>query len=174
MRIRRIKKPMKKLLLTPLFIVSLLVAAQEPAPLSVYADQVGSTWVIDAQWGNGSPFKQEITLSYGLNNAVVIAKTRGFIDQEQTTLGDRNHGIRKFNSETNQIEFWEFDAFGGLTQGTVTVKGKDLYYVYEYQGTWLADIWEYKDEDTYVYKVAQYVDGTVGDVYLTGEYKRKK
>lgn len=165
---------MKNTPLSLAFLLLLLCAYSQNDPLSIYEHQIGKTWVIEAKWGDGSLFKQEITMEYGLNGTIVVAKTKGFTNQERTDFGERNHGIRKFNVETGKIEFWEFDTFGGVTQGEVLAKGKDVWYVYEYMGTTLADIWQYRDERTYEYRVVNYKDETVGETYLTGTYRLKE
>ncbi len=131
---------------------------------------MGKTWVASGQWGDGSKFKQEITFSYGLDSTVVITKSKGFTNKEQTTYGDRNHGIRKYDAETNSYKFWEFDVFGGLTEGQLVFKGKDLYYRYNYGGTTVTDAWLYIDANTYTFKVGSYADGVWEQTYLETQF----
>ena len=165
---------MRPLIILLLLSVSAIVKAQEENPLSIFDALIGKTWAIEAKWGNGSFFKQEVSFRYGLEGNAVFAETKGFVDTEGEEFGDRNFGVRKFDKESDKILFWEFDTFGGVTTGEVQLKGKNTWYVYEYGGTTLADIWEYVDEETYIYKVAQYTDGKMGDVYLEGVYKLMK
>ncbi len=164
-------------LLSPIFLVAFFCSSAqetEENPLSCFDPFVGKTWVVNGEWGDGSKFQQELTLEFGLNKKVVIAKTKGFIDQERTQFGDRAHGVRKYNPESKKIEFWEFDTFGGTTTGEIQVNGKDLWYIYEAYDMTFADIWEYLDEETYAFRVVQYENGELGDQYLKSAYKLKK
>jgi len=113
---------MKNYFVSLLFAIPFLSEAQEN-PLLVFDNFIGKTWRIDAKWGNGSPFKQEVTFEYDLQKGILKASTKGFIDQGQETWGDRNFGIRKYDATSGKILFWEFDVFGGLTKGEVLVKG---------------------------------------------------
>ncbi|MDW3192194.1 MAG: hypothetical protein R8G66_07510 [Cytophagales bacterium] len=148
--------------------------AQEENPLTALEPLMGKTWAIDAQWGDGSVFKQELSLEYGLQNQVVYCYTKGFINAERTQFGDRNFGIRKFDKESGKILFWEFDAFGGVTEGEVIANGRDLWFVYNYGETVIADIWEYLDDETYAFRVVSYNNEEIGDMYLKGAYKVKR
>ena len=134
--------------------------------LSIFSPLMDKSWHAEGKWGDGSSFKQEITFHYDLQEKIVIAKSRGYINQEQTEYGDRNHGIRKVNPETGKIEFWEFDVFGGVTQGEVTAEGKDIIYTYTYGTSVVTDYWKYIDDDTYQYTVGSYSDGVWKQKYL--------
>ncbi|WP_422859716.1 VOC family protein [Flagellimonas sp. S174] len=138
--------------------------------LSIFDGLIGKIWKAEGNWGDGSKFKQEITFEYGLNNALIIAKSRGYTDKEQTIFGNRNHGIRKYNPERKTIEFWEFDVFGGVTKGTVKEQGKDLYYTYSYGESIVTDLWEYVDSNTYNFKVGAYEDGQWKQVFLATQF----
>lgn len=142
--------------------------------LAVFETLIGGKWVAEGNWSDGSVFKQEVTFNFDLSGNVVIAKTKGFTDNEQTVFGNRNHGIRKYDPETKQIRFWEFDVFNGLTEGIITVSGNNLYYQYIYGESLITDGWEYVDEDTYSYKVGVFTDDQWEATYLNTIFKRKK
>lgn len=154
--------------------LTLAQAQKKENPIAFYEAQIGKTWVIDAKWGDGSPFKQELTLTYGLQGQVVYVHTKGYIDQERTVIGDRNFGVRKYDEETGKVLFWEFDAFGGVTTGEVVSQGRDLWYIYQYGEQTIADIWEYLDDETYAFRVVSFDNNEVGDMYLKGAYRLKE
>ncbi|RDY62066.1 hypothetical protein DX873_06430 [Flagellimonas nanhaiensis] len=105
---------------------------------------------------------------------LVTAKSKGFTDREQTIYGPRNHGIRKYDSRTNSIKFWEFDIFGGTTEGTVKSKGKDIIYTYSYGESVVTDYWAYVDDHTYDFTVGSYEDGEWKQTYITTQFKAEK
>ena len=142
--------------------------------LSSFQNLVGKEWIAEGKWGDGTAFKQEIIFTFDLNNTLVIAKSKGFTNKEQTEYGWRNHGVRKFDSETNTIRFWEFDVFGGLTEGTVKIDGKNIIYQYKYGESSVTDMWEYVNDDTYNFKVGNYEDGNWKQVYLATQFTAKK
>lgn len=110
-------------------------------------------------------------LKYALNNTIVIVNSTGFIDKKQTELGLRNHGIRQFDKASDGIKFWEFDVFGGLTEGIVLSQGKNIFYQYNYGGSLVTDMWEYVDDNTYNFKVGDYEDGVWKQIYLNTKFK---
>ncbi|RKE98031.1 hypothetical protein [Ichthyenterobacterium magnum] len=142
--------------------------------LSAFDTLINKTWVAEGKWGNNSNFKQEVTFKYGLDKKIIIVTSKGFTNIEQTKYGLRNHGIRKFDSKTNKIKFWEFDVFGGLTEGTVSFKGKNIIYTYNYQGTEVTDMWEYVNNSLYNFKVGVYKDDSWKNVFLSTQFILKK
>ena len=148
--------------------------AQEDNPLAFLEALMGKTWAIEAEWGDGSVFKQELTLEYGLQDKVVYTYTTGYIDQDRTEFGDRNFGVRKYDAESGKVLFWEFDTFGGVTTGEVIPNGKDIWFIYQYGEMTIADIWQYVDEDTYTFSVVSYDNQQIGDMYLQGTYQAKQ
>ncbi|WP_435625471.1 VOC family protein [Flagellimonas sp.] len=138
--------------------------------LSIFEALTEKTWKAEGNWGDGSKFKQEIIFTFSLDSTLVIAKSKGYIDKEQTVFGDRNHGIRKYNPNSNTIEFWEFDVFGSVTKGTVKAEGKNIYYTYAYGESTVTDLWEYVDANTYNYKVGDYQNGKWNQVYLSTQF----
>ncbi len=139
--------------------------------LSIFNNLIGKKWEAEGNWGDGSKFKQEITFSYDLNNTIVIVQSNGYTNQEQTQYGARNHGIRKFDTKTNTLKFWEFDVFGGLTEGEIKIDGKNIIYQYQYGKSVVTDMWEYVDDNTYNFKVGNYNNGIWKQVYLSTQFK---
>jgi len=160
---------------TTLTILSIFLFTQislgQKSDLSIFNNLIGKQWKAEGKWGDGSKFKQETIFSFDLNKTIVIAKSKGYIDQEQTKYGSRNHGIRKFDKKTNTLKFWEFDVFGGVTKGEIKVDGKNLRYQYQYGTSMITDLWEYVDDNTYNFKVGNYSDGIWEQVYLSTQFK---
>lgn len=152
------------------FFLTQLVFAQEPN-LDAFENLVNKEWKAEGKWGNGTVFKQETIFKYDLNNTLVIARSKGFTNQKQTEYGWRNHGVRKFDKNSNSIMFWEFDVFGGLTEGTVIIDGKNILYQYQYGDSLVTDMWEYVDDNTYNFKVGSYENGTWKQIYLETQFK---
>ena len=154
------------LLLCYTYVVS---SAQEQG-LEIFKPLVGKTWSAEGQWGNGSKFRQEIAFRYELADHIVISESMGFTDPEQTKFGQRNFGVRKYDPDSGQIQFWEYDIFGGLTTGQVTARGKNIYYQYNYGGTELTDAWECIDPNTYGFTVGVMADGKWEKKYLETKF----
>ena len=138
--------------------------------LSMFDNLVGKTWKAEGLWGNGSKFIQETEFNYALDGSVVLSESIGFVDENQTELGRRNHGIRQYDNKTNTVKFWEFDVFGGLTKGTVSIEGKSIMYQYEYGDSKLTDLWEFVNDSTYNFKVGEYKNGTWSQIYLSTQF----
>lgn len=153
-----------------LFLFSLHAVAQNPH-LEAFAPLVNKTWKAEGKWSNGSKFIQEVSFKYDLQKNVVVTNSKGFIDYSQTKLGNRNHGVRMWVNEAKAIKFWEFDVFGGVTEGTVTTENKNFVYTYDYGGTIVTDMWEYVDENTYRFVVGVFKDGKWESIYLDTQFK---
>ncbi|WP_108802080.1 hypothetical protein [Aquimarina sp. Aq107] len=152
-----------------------LISAQESKPdLSIFENLINKEWKANGTWGDGTMFKQETIFKFELNQTIVIAKSKGFTDKKQTKYGLRNHGIRKFDQETNTIKFWEFDIFGGVTEGTVIPDGKNILYQYHYGNSLVTDMWEYVDNNTYNFKVGNYLNGKWEQIYLETQFKAER
>lgn len=160
---------MRTLFLLATFLISTIAFGQK-SKLSIFDNLVSKTWKAEGKWGDGTKFIQEIEVKYSLDKMVVITESIGFVDKAQTKLGKRNHGIRQFDKETNTIKFWEFDVFGGLTQGTVFAEGKNIVYQYKYGNSVVTDMWEYVDDTTYNFKVGNYENGEWKQVYLSTKF----
>ncbi len=164
---------MKHIFFSILNLTFFLAVAQEENPIEAFEDLMEKTWAIESEWGDGTIFKQELTVEYGLNRTIIISKTKGFTDPDRTQFGNRSYGIRQYNEESGEIRFWEWDTFGGLTEGRVVVDGRDFLFIYNYQDMKFVDIWEYLDDETYSFKVMSYENDEFGDLYLKGAYKSK-
>ena len=141
--------------------------------LDGFNNLVNKTWVAEGKWADSSPFKQEVSYVYDLNKAIVIANSNGFTDQKHSESGKRNHGIRRYNTKKDQIEFWEFDVFGGLTKGSVITENKNVWYTYTYGETTITDCWEYINDTTYKFIVGDYKNDTWETIYLQTTFKLK-
>ena len=166
---------MKKLIvllvlsLTSLFQASLL----SQQSLDIFKPLVDKVWYAEGTWGNGSSFKQEVEFSFDLGGQLVIAQSQGFTNMEQTEYGPRNHGIRRYDAETQQILFVEYDVFGGVTKGEVQGNERDIIYTYDYGGTMVTDYWQYVDEDNYNFTVGMMKDGKWQQKLLETRFVRK-
>lgn len=141
-----------------LFLAPMLVKAQDH-PLAIFKPLENYIWSAEGTWGDGSKFKQDITLEFSLDDKIVKVESMGFTNMEQTAFGPRNHGIRQYDEKSGKIKFWEFDVFGNVTQGTVMGEGKNLIYSYDYGGTLVTEMWIYKENHTYDFIVGVYEDG---------------
>lgn len=145
------------------FLIPVGLLAQEN-PLFIFKPLENHIWKAEGKWGDGSTFKQEISLEFSLENHLVKVESKGFTNMEQTAFGLRNHGVRQFDQNLKKIRFWEFDVFGNVTEGTVESDGKDIIYRYDYGGTYVTEMWKYKNDTVY--------DFVVG-VLENGEWKQK-
>ncbi|WP_209400661.1 hypothetical protein [Pseudozobellia sp. WGM2] len=162
---------MKNLILL-LFLMPVVLMAQDNS-LTIFKSLENYTWKAEGTWGDGSKFKQEISLKFSLDNKIVIVESLGFTNKEQTEFGLRNHGIRQYDEKLKKIRFWEFDVFGNLTEGTVESEEKNLKYMYDYGGTFVTEMWIYKDEKTYDFIVGVYENGEWKQKFLETEFKGK-
>ena len=155
-----------------LLVCSFITKAQNN-PLEKFRPLVGKTWEADGKWGDGSSFKQSITFRFDLENTLVIASSKGFVDTNQKTIGNRNHGIRQYDKTSNSMRFWEFDVFGGVTEGTVEFEDKDIVYTYKYGESIVTDYWQYVDENTYNFTVGSRENGEWKQKYLETKFLAK-
>lgn len=142
--------------------------------LSLFDNLIGKTWKAEGKWGDGSKFKQEIEFKYSLDSTLIVTEALGFTNKEQTVYGPRNHGIRKFDEQSNTIKFWEFDVFGGVTEGTVKSKGRDIIYTYAYGESTVTDYWQYVDAHTYDFIVGDFENGQWKQKYLSTQFTTAK
>lgn len=155
------------------YILTLLVVmivafdgATQESKLSIFDNLIDKCWLAEGKWGDGSDFKQEICFQYDLGAHIVTAKANGFTNQEQTEYGKRNFGVRKFDPISGKVNFWEFDAFGGLTVGEVKAIDKNIHYRYQYGDMYVTDMWEYVNDSTYKFRVGDYKEGEWKQTYL--------
>lgn len=156
------------LLLLPCF------AQSQDNALEIFRPLEGYKWYAEGQWGDGSAFKQEVELEFTLEDNLIKVASKGFTNTEQSEFGPRNHGIRQYDEQLGKIKFWEFDVFGGLTEGIVWGEGKDIIYSYDYGGTKLTEKWVYKDDNTYAFIVGVFENNGWVQKFLETEFKRKE
>lgn len=153
-----------------LFSLSLLLSVAsltaQQNPLSIFEPLVGKTWIAEGDWGDGSPFKQEIRFDYDLGKKMVRSNTNGFTNQAKTKFGKRNHGIRQWDESRGEIRFWEFDVFGGVTRGKVFSEGNTIFYQYQYGNSIVTDAWEWVNDQQYRFTVGIYADGNWEQIML--------
>ena len=164
---------MKRFFLLPLFLYFSLAVGAQSAFEQAFNNLFDKTWKADAKWGDGSSFKQEVTFEPFLDARVVIAKSKGYVDQDQSKYGWRNFGIRSFEEKNGKVHFWEFDVFGGLTKGEVLIKGKDIYYQYLYGEMLITDLWEFVNDSTYNYQVGVFENDSWQQTFLQTTFKAK-
>lgn len=144
--------------------------------MQAFDNLVGGTWKGEGQWQDGTPFKQHIEFEWGLSGKIIKSKTYANVGEKSNEFELRNEGIRLWSDEASAIIFWEFDIFGGITEGTIDIDAQNIYYHYSYdtgQGSIeLTDAWIYKEKDTYEFVVGEYQDGEWKQKYLTTVLKK--
>jgi hypothetical protein len=146
--------------------------SQEKSPLEKFNKLINGIWITEGEWANGQKFKQEVDFEWGLNHKIIKVQTYGTIDPKTKKYGLRNEGIRAYNGKDSVIRFWEFDIYGGITEGSCYFEGKDLHYEYDYQGEKLKESWIYVDQDNYNYQIGSLKDGKLDKIYMKSSYKR--
>ncbi|MEH0156869.1 hypothetical protein V6R21_22260 [Limibacter armeniacum] len=146
---------------------------EQGTKLQAFHNLMDGKWVTEGKWENGTPFKQEMTFEWGLGKTLVKVKTFGITNMETKSFGLRNEGIRTWSKTDSTIRFWEFDVFGGITEGVCLVEGKDIHYEYEYGKERLRESWVYKDLNTYQYRIGVYKKGKWQKVYMDAVYRRE-
>lgn len=169
---------MKHLLIILLFIPSLMVAQSSSNPYEGMENLIGGRWITKGTWTSGKQYHQEIEFEWELSKKIITAKTFDFVDATQFDKAMRNYGIRAWDKNKGQLTFSDFDVFGGVTSGSISVNGKNIYYSYPYlmdnKPEILTDGWIYKDDNTYIYKVGIYRDGAWQKVFLESVFYRTR
>ncbi len=164
---------MRSVLLVITLVISSIAFSQKQ-DLSMFKNLVGKTWKAEGRWSDGNSFFQIITFKYAKDSSIVTTVTRGYINKEKTEIGQRNLGIRQVDEKTGKVTFGEYDIFGGLTEGTVKMEGKNILYEYQYGKYTVTDLWEYVDENTYNFKVGDLKKDVWKDVFLKTQFKAVK
>ncbi len=138
--------------------------------LSGFDNLVNKTWKTETQWDSNHPFFQEITFEYALDSTIILTKTKGYIDEEQTKIGDRNFGIRQYDKAKQAIYFVEFDTFGGKTEGSVHIENNNLTYTYIYGDVELTEKWIYVNPTTYGYTIGIWKNDKWDTIYLESQF----
>lgn len=156
------------------FLISLFCCAQlnaQTGQLSAFKNLINSTWISEGKQLGGHEGKTEKTFSLGLDGKLIKVVTYT-TDPKTLEFGLRNEGVRIFNEEKNEIEFYEFDKLGGITRGVVMVEGQNLHYQYSYGEYTLRDSWIYVSENKYQYRVCSIVDNQCEAVYHESHFTR--
>ncbi len=160
------------LLLAFHFTSSFLVA--QSAKLVAFNNLAESTWISNGKQLGGHDGKTVKEFSLGLGGEIIKVKTFT-TDPKTMEFGLRNEGIRIFNKETLQVEFYEFDKLGGVSKGEVIFTEKDIHYQYKYGDLTLRDSWIYVSADEYEYRVCSITeDGECEQIYHKGKFIRQK
>ncbi|MFQ5650879.1 MAG: hypothetical protein ACE5IY_13135 [bacterium] len=150
----------------------------QTARLQAFAPLVGGRWQAAGEWSNGTKFEQEIAFKWALNETIVIAESFGVINPKTGERGHRSHGVRAWNAVTNKLWFWEFDVFGGVTEGEVEIDGANITLIYEYgdgdKRVRLRDRWQRVDDQTYDFAVEQFENRKWGRMLLATQFRRTK
>ena len=159
-------------ILFSIFIFFVTVNLKAQKSLEAFANLVPGTWISEGKQLGGHEGKAEKIYEWGLNEKLVKVKT--YTTDPKTLKFDlRNEGVRFWKANDELIHFYEFDAFGGITEGTVTINEKDIHYDYEYEGYKLRDSWIYVNADTYKYIVGVWEDGAWKEKFHEGQFIRK-
>ncbi len=160
-----------KILHSILFTFGLFILSAQN-PIQVFDNLVESTWISEGQQLGGFVGKTEYEFSTGLNGSIIYVKTFT-TDPKTKEFGLRNEGVRAFNANSKQLEFYEFDKLGGITKGVLIVEEKNMHYEYEYQGMILRDSWIFKSKNEYQYIVGTWSDGKWTKKFHEATIKRR-
>lgn len=163
-----------KYLFTTLLILNICLLYAQESSLSVFDNLLESTWISEGKQLGGHDGKTVKEISTGLNGKIIKVKTYT-TDPETLEFGLRNEGIRTFNSETKQLEFYEFDKNGGVSKGIIIVEDNNIHYQYSYGDLLLRDSWIYQSSDEYLYRVCSVSEeGECLQTYHEGKFVRQK
>lgn len=132
------------------------------------------TWEVDTTFASGERFHQRKVFATALNGHAYTTQTKGTVNMETGEFGLRNEGMIVYRAEDQALVFVEADIFGGMTEGTVTVDGKNLYFDYPYQGGKFRDAWIWVTEDLYRYEIRAWSEGEYSQVYLSASMVRRE
>lgn len=152
----------------------------DQSKFQAHQNLIGGIWKVDTAWPDGTPHKLFIAYETSLNGTILKTRTHGNTNENGFEFGLRNEGIRCIDKTNNQMMFYEFDVFGGVTIGEIKYQGKNIYYTYEYLSdddrTELTDGWEFVNNNLYNYKVGIYNFETNQwqKIFLNTQIKRSK
>jgi len=162
-----------------LFATSAINASEDADSLrfqQVFESLVGGTWTVSGTWSSGVPLHQRKQFEWGPRRAFIQSKTmtssNGTDQWEQHSTG-----IRQWQRTEKNVLFWEFDRFGGVTEGRVGFVGEHtFYYEYSYlvrgQTLHMRDTWTRIDNDRYTYTIGQYEGEALQQTFLEAEFRR--
>lgn len=139
-------------------LIGLNSIAQENMMLMPFQPLMDGVWKGEGKWKDGKPFKQEITYSWGIGKQHVDFEMNSFMDTSFTAFGLAAKGVLSWDSDANKIRFRNFDFKGGVLEGTVQTKKKQVHFVYDYtmendSVVTITDAWIWVKDDKYMNKV---------------------
>ncbi len=154
------------------FLINMHLNAQNN-PVQIFENFIDGYWLSEGKQMGGHDGKTEKYFEWGLNGKMVKVKTHN-TNPETLEFGLRNEGVRFWSAEDSLVHFYEFDVFGGITKGIVTIENQNIHYDYEYQGYKLRDSWIFIDENTYKYIVGVWEAEAWKQKFYEGEFIRKE
>ncbi len=150
-------KMTKKLLAAGLIAITTFAYSQEN-PISAFTTLADATWVSEGLQLGGFEGRTEYQMQWDLDKKIVRVNSYS-TDPKTKEFGFRAVGVRMYNTTTEQLEFYEFDKYGSITEGTILVDEKNLHFEYEYQGSYLRDSWIYVSDEEFRFIVGIWKDG---------------
>lgn len=142
-------------------------------PLSVFENLAGGIWEINSKWVDGTEFNQLHKYEWSLEQNIVKAKIFNIIKDDYCEGEElKSEGIRAFNTKDKQVNFWDFDTRGNISNGICKVEGNNLEYIYQYNGKIIHDKWIFINPNKYEFVIEAENDGVM-EVLLKGEFIRK-
>ena len=140
------------------FILITTNACAQDNPMQAFETLADATWVSEGIQLGGFEGRTEYQMRWDLNKKIVRVNSYS-TDPKTKEFGFRAVGIRAYNQETDRLEFYEFDKFGAVTEGTIVADGRNLHFEYEYQGSFLRDSWIYVSDDEFTFIVGIWEEG---------------
>jgi len=153
-----------------IFFVAINIKAQKP--LDTFFNLINGTWVSEGRQLGGHEGTTKKIYEWGLNENLVKVKTYT-TDPKTLKFYLRNEGVRFWRVKDSLVLFYEFDAFGEMTEGIVTFNENDIHYDYEYEGYKLRDSWIYVNGDTYKYIVGVWEDEAWKEKFHESQFIRE-
>ncbi len=160
-------------LLTIGFALTAITAIAQENPMNAFEKLAGATWVSGGLQLGGFEGRTEYEMNWDLNKKVVRVNSFS-TDPKTKEFGFRAVGIRTYNTTTKQLEFYEFDKYGGVTPGTILVDGNNLHFEYEYGGSYLRDSWIYENDNTFQFIVGIWEDGKWSKKFHETTFRKAK
>ncbi len=150
-------KAIKKLIASTFILATISVFAQENS-INAFETLADAKWVSEGIQLGGFEGRTVYEMKWDLNKKIVRVNSFS-TDPKTKEFGFRAVGVRVYNKENGRLEFYEFDKFGGITQGTILIDGQNLHFEYEYNGAFLRDSWIYVNGDKFKFIVGTWEDG---------------
>lgn len=146
------------------------------ALFAFFAHLEGGEWWGEGEWAGGGRFEQVHRYERSLDGRLVRLLTL-MPDSAGSGLVLRAEGVRAWDEEAGAMRFWEFDRYGGITEGRVGLHGEALYYEYPYTvggaTQTLRDEWRPTVGGGYEYRVGAWGDGAWEQTFLVATFRRR-